>query len=349
MARKLGPTEYYKTELKSAVVDAEGFKYSPDGKRLFKAPGRLKMCVIPEGVEAICDEAFMGRATYEEIDLPDSIKHIGAYAFSGCHRLKNIRIPDGVNVASRAFDGCTSLPAKYLPQSYRQSLGISLDEDAVADPDDAVDFYNDGSKTSADGKRFFQAPINVTEYSIPEGVEVICAKAFYKIKTLTKVVFPHSAKIVGASAFKDCQQLETVKLNKELKEVSDNAFSGCGNIQHLQLSVKTSIQTGSFGKCDKFTDKSLKLFLENLKENMSVPRLITFLQSNYAISSKKSVLDEVGLTKVMEDYQKKQKKEIAIALRKETANQFFFNSCGGCLFWVVLLVVIWYVVWNYVI
>lgn len=121
MARKLGPTEYYKTELKTAVTDDDGFKYSQDGKRLFKAPGQLKQCIIRNGVEAICDEAFSGRVSYEDIYLPDSVKHIGRHAFYGCYRLERIRIPDGVDFGTNAFKGCTSLPDNYLPASYQET------------------------------------------------------------------------------------------------------------------------------------------------------------------------------------------------------------------------------------
>lgn len=340
-------TRYFIPEPDS-VVDEIGFKYSQDMRRLYKAPGRLKKCVIPEGVEKICDEAFFGRSTYEEIELPDSVKFIGERAFSGCHKLKKIRIPDGVSVCASAFSGCRSLPAKYLPLSYRESLGIDIDEDVVADLDCAVDFYDDGSMTSDDGKRLFKAPVAIKEYYIPEGVEVICTGAFCKMSSLKAVVFPHTAKIVGAFAFEGCQRLTIVKLNKELIEVSENAFSRCGIIYIFQLSKSTFIQTNSFGECDNFSDDSLKRFLENLKENMSIPYLVHFLKNNYTISSRKNVLEDLGLINIMEDYQRLQRLHYVKAMETEEAHDFFFKSDKGCVFWVIFLVAIWYVVLHFI-
>jgi hypothetical protein len=344
MARKLGPTDFYKTELKAAVTDAEGFKYSQDGKRLFKAPGKLKMCVIPDGVEAICNEAFYGRATYEEIDLPDSVKHIGSLAFCGCHRLKSIRIPSGVTVGRDAFLGCRSLPTRFLPEEYRKSANISIDDDTAANMNEAVDFYNDGSKTSTDGKRLFLAPAKITEYDIPEGVEVICTECFNKANSLVKVIFPRSVRIVGVRAFYSCKNLETVELNPELKEVYQNAFEGCDNIKNLLLSTNTIIDTNSFGICKNLSDKSLKSFLENLKKNLPDYKLIHFLLFNNDITSRQKVMEETGLKKMLNDYNNKVNRQRL----KSDIQDFFFNSCGGCILWIVITVVLWILVCKYV-
>lgn len=115
MARRLGPTEYYKTEYHDTTPDENGFRFSADGKRLFRAPGRLKEYVATDGVEIICDGAFEGRVTYEYIDLPDTVKLIGSRAFAGCSRLKDIRLPENVTVADDAFAGCSNIDRSKIP------------------------------------------------------------------------------------------------------------------------------------------------------------------------------------------------------------------------------------------
>jgi|GEM_PF-6464053 len=209
MARKLGPTEYYKTELRNAFEDENGFRYSHDRKRLFKAPGRLKEYVAPEGLEVICDRAFEGRVTYESIYLPDSVKYIGMSAFDGCRALHEINIPQGANVADSAFYGCDNLDQTMLPHQC---------EVGVADAQ--------GCRYINHGKTLVKVPPQLINYTVQDGTEIIADRAFEKCKKCESVVLPRSIKKIGNYAFKDCVNLK--KMNIPLStRVAKNAFEGC--------------------------------------------------------------------------------------------------------------------------
>ena len=46
----------------------------------------------------------------ESISLPNTLAHIGAYAFDGCTSLKNITLPENLtDISSCLFGGCESL------------------------------------------------------------------------------------------------------------------------------------------------------------------------------------------------------------------------------------------------
>ena len=53
--------------------------------------------------------------------IPDTVKLIGSYAFSGCTRLTSIDIPDGVEeIGMRAFENCTALTDIVIPESVKR-------------------------------------------------------------------------------------------------------------------------------------------------------------------------------------------------------------------------------------
>ena len=51
---------------------------------------------IPENVREIGDYAFSGCSSLRSITIPESVKKIGDYAFLNCYSLTKISIPDSV-------------------------------------------------------------------------------------------------------------------------------------------------------------------------------------------------------------------------------------------------------------
>ena len=102
-------------ELKEALVDEWGVKYSKDGRKLLKAPKKLDgIYSIRKGTKIICDEAFsdkfIGCLFLKSLVLPDSVTSIGDKAFWGCKSLKSLVIPDSVTcIGEGAFQYCESL------------------------------------------------------------------------------------------------------------------------------------------------------------------------------------------------------------------------------------------------
>ena len=95
--------------LKDAIEDEYGVKYSRDGKKLLEASSsfREKEYVVREGTEVICDEAFSWRCSLQSITIPNSVTSIGDYAFAQCDSLQSITIPNSVrNIGNNAFSDC---------------------------------------------------------------------------------------------------------------------------------------------------------------------------------------------------------------------------------------------------
>jgi len=99
---------------------SEGLKFEPtsDGKGYVLVSAEtctdinVKIPSMYEGkpVTAIADNAFRGRTTLTDIEIPNGIVSIGAGAFEGCIALKEIELPDSVTeIGSGAFKGCVVL------------------------------------------------------------------------------------------------------------------------------------------------------------------------------------------------------------------------------------------------
>ena len=78
-------TEVTKEDLKNAVEDEFGVKYSKDWKRLLKAPSGLKgEYSIRKGVKVIGNKALGCCTSLTSINIPNSVTNIGDEAFSNC-------------------------------------------------------------------------------------------------------------------------------------------------------------------------------------------------------------------------------------------------------------------------
>ena len=72
-------------DLKNAVIDEYGVKYSRDGKKILSAQHcSFRSYKIKRGTKVICNKAFFGCKFLTIIDIPDSVTYIGANAFSIC-------------------------------------------------------------------------------------------------------------------------------------------------------------------------------------------------------------------------------------------------------------------------
>ena len=83
-------------------------------------------------VVAIGDKAFLNNKTVQSITLPEGVKSIGWFAFSGCISLGAICLPSSVEaIAYGAFENCPTSLTVFSPngsyaERYAQSYGIAF-------------------------------------------------------------------------------------------------------------------------------------------------------------------------------------------------------------------------------
>ena len=117
--KEVWSTEVTKEDLKNAVEDEYGVKYSKDWKRVLKAPSRLTgRYSIRKEAKVIGKGAFFKCISLTSINIPGSVTSIGEFAFLNCNSLTSIKIPEGVaTIGGAAFRNCKSLPSVIIPKT----------------------------------------------------------------------------------------------------------------------------------------------------------------------------------------------------------------------------------------
>ena len=91
--------------------------------------------------------------------------------------------------------------------------------------------------------------ISTITYKIPEGVETIRSKAFYKCYELTEITLPSTLKSIEEKAFFRCD-LKAVTLPENLTFIGKDAFAYCYGIQELTIpSSVAQIDEYAFYNC----------------------------------------------------------------------------------------------------
>ena len=280
-------TETTEEELKEAIVDERGVKYSKDGRKLLKAPGKLSGAYsVKEGTRIICDLAFSFCSSLSEIVIPSSVTSIGDGAFSCCHSLSEIVIPSSVtSIGDHAFSGCDSLSEIVIPSGVT-SIGnyafsgcsslkyISIPKSVIGlNGNPFVEWkgkleclspnfvYEDDILFNKDKSRIISfRNQNVESYVIPSSVTSIGKGAFTGCYSLSEIVIPYSVTSIGDGAFSFCRSLSEIVIPSSVTSIGDWAFSNCDSLSEIVIpSSVTSIGDGAFSNCK---------FPNNLKQEL---------------------------------------------------------------------------------
>ena len=257
-------TEKTKEELKEAIVDERGVKYSKDGRKLLKVPVDLSGAYsVNEGTRIICDSAFSFCRSLSEIVIPSSVTSIGKGAFSDCRSLSEIVIPSSVtSIGNSAFYGCCSLSEIVIPSSV-----TSIGDSAFSGCRSLSEIVIPSSVTSI-GDWAFSGCDSLSEIVIPSSVTSIGHHAFSGCRSLSEIVIPSSVTSIGKVAFARCDSLSEIVIPSSVTSIGDSAFSGCDSLSEIVIpSSVTSIGDRAFCGCS-----SLKY--------ISIPKSVIGLNGN---------------------------------------------------------------------
>ena len=239
-------TETTEEELKEALVDGRGVKYSKDGRKLLKVPGELSGAYsVKEGTRIICDRAFLYCSSLSEIVIPSSVTSIGDSAFDTCSSLSEIVIPSSVtSIGKGAFSSCDSLSEIVIPSSV-----TSIGDSAFSSCDSLSEIVIPSSVTSI-GDGAFSSCDSLSEIVIPSGVISVGYGAFSFCSSLSEIVIPSSVTSIGKGVFSGCCSLSEIVIPSSITSIGDSAFSGCDSLSEIVIpSSVTSIGKGVFSGC----------------------------------------------------------------------------------------------------
>ena len=126
-----------------------------------------------------------GRNCEGNVVIPENIKYIGEFAFSGAKNVSYVTIPSNVEMISKgAFWGCSM-----------KELTIE-----------------DGVKTL--GVNAFRACVNIPEVNVPDSVTSIGVGCFYDCSGMVKAHIPDAITEIPDSLFSGCDNLSEFELSK---------------------------------------------------------------------------------------------------------------------------------------
>jgi serine/threonine protein kinase len=252
-------TETTEEELKEAIVDERGVKYSKDGRKLLAAQGVLNGAYsVKEGTRIICDRAFLWCSSLSEIVIPSSVASIGSWAFYDCSSLQYISIPKSVICLNGnpfvEWDGkLECLSPNFV---YEDDILFNKDKSRIISfRNQNIKSYVIPSSVTSIGDSAFYRCISLSEIVIPSSVASIGDSAFYRCISLSEIVIPSSVTSIGDSAFWGCDSLSEIVIPSSVTSIGDNAFFDCRSLSEIVIpSSVTSIGKGAFSRCHSLSE-----------------------------------------------------------------------------------------------
>ena len=254
-------TEVTDEDIKNAVEDEFGVKYSKDWKRLLKAPSGLKgEYSIRKGVKVIGNNALGCCESLTSINIPDGVTNIGDGAFAGCKLLTKIDIPDSVtNIGDKAFLRCTLLIKINIPDSVT-NIG-----DKVFGYCTLLTKINIPDSVTNIGDHAFYHCESLTKINIPNSVTNIGDDAFSWCNSLTSIKIPNSVTNIGDKAFYNCESLTSINIPNSVTNIGNEAFSWCNSLTSIKIpNSVTNIGNGAFSYCDSLTSINIPNSVTNI-------------------------------------------------------------------------------------
>ncbi len=248
---------------------------------IFRATNCVGKVTIPYGIDFISDEAFMGQADLEELDIRANLTEIPENAFAQCSSLSKISLPEGIiSIAAKAFSDCTSLPKVILPESLQQigskafSGCTALQEVVFGNTrtmvsDDAFAGssyeYEPAEESGSTDSKYFEYTTdrkgNATITGFRDEIEsvvipgmldghpvvAISKGAFQNCKHLVEVSMSDYITAMQGDAFRDCISLKKIHLSNGISKIITTSFTGCIGLKEINIpDAVTEIKKGTF-------------------------------------------------------------------------------------------------------
>ena len=279
-------------DLAEAYIDEYGVKFSPDRKRLLKAPRDLVSYTIPSTVTAICDGAFYWCLRLSSLTIPNSVTTIGNRAFSRSCHLTSLTIPNSVtSIGDSAFECCSSLTSLTIPNSVT-SIG-----NAAFWGCSSLTLLTISDSVTTIGNSAFESCSSLTTLTIPASVTTIGANPFSKLNlqldnrsphfyvkdnvlftadkkkliaycsTQTSYSISDSVTSIGDRAFCGCDSLTSLTIPSSVTSIGDSAFWGCSSLTSLTIpSSVTAIGSRAFARCLSLTSLTIPNSVNSIGE-----------------------------------------------------------------------------------
>jgi DNA polymerase III epsilon subunit-like protein len=157
-------------------------------------------------------------------DLPNTLKSIGSFAFSGIRLLRVVKLPDQIEyIGRKAFYDCTNLEEIHFPKNLENISDIRIEgwEDTFTVEPSCV----------------FENCISLKRVILNNNLKEISNKTFLNCCSLKEITFPKSVSIIANGSFEGCVGLTNITIESEKVTIGTCAFNGCSNVKKVLLPI----------------------------------------------------------------------------------------------------------------
>ena len=182
--------------------------------------------VIPNTIKSIGGYQFSGFNNLTGIIISYGATSIGYDAFSECSNLEGITIPSSVtSITSWAFSGCSSLKDIYYTGTIEEWCNILFD--SYSNPMEyASHFYIFDNQNGW---------YEVTNLIIPNTITSIGYNQFSGFDNLTSISIPYGIQSIEGSSFSGCSSLTSIIIPDSVTWMGQGIFSGCINLKSITI------------------------------------------------------------------------------------------------------------------
>ena len=217
---------------------------------------------IPSTVKEIGADIFANCNDITKVTISGSVKRVGNKAFSGCESLTEVTIEEGVEtIEEGCFIGCSNLKKVTIPSTIKE---MGIDSFALCGKLTDVQFK---AKNPRIGRWSFSGSPWLEEQRNGDGLAIVGKVLLDGKDASGSITIPSEVNIIQDGAFENNTNLEKVDLGN-VTEVGENAFLRCSNLTSLVFpdSLK-SIKQGAFGDCEKLS-------------TVNIPNSVTSIEAN---------------------------------------------------------------------
>lgn len=216
------------------IISEDNQTYWSDGHAIYTKDKKKLLCFISasleeytvnETTEEMIEHAFTYKSNLKKLIIPSSVKKIEKDCFSYCESLEEIVGLDEVKEKSiDIFGGYYSM--EKIPYITKKETFI---------------FNN---------KLYHYKGTSQKVYQVPEGVKEIVAGAFTindKKDSLEEIILPNSLEVINEKAFFKRSQLKKINIPNNVKVIEKEAFAECSSLEELYIPASVeSIHSKAF-------------------------------------------------------------------------------------------------------
>lgn len=216
------------------------------GNRSFQNCTKMVSADVPYTVTLMDTYAFYGATKLSKLRLREGLKQIGSFSLSHINGLTSLTIPASVDSILGTFvnysDNLVDIIVEDGNTKYTDVNGVLFSKDEkllVAFPHGSTSNYTVPDGTEVIGTNSFRGASRLENVEMPTSLREIQSSAFFDDAAMTSITVPHGVTTIGISAFSNCTGLTNAVLPSTLTSLGYLAFHNTLNLHSLTVKNST--------------------------------------------------------------------------------------------------------------